>query len=372
MRIVKQKHLAIFTPTLDGGVGKVLANLSKGFSDLGTIKIDVLTLTDSGEFRSSIQPYAQIIPFHVNRTFRAFIPLIKYLKKEKPDTLLSVSFHANIVAILAKKIAFSPVHLVVSEHIAIQESLKTLPVFKKVILKKLIQILYPMAYARIAVSIAASQQLKTLLKHNVSVETIPNIVVTNDLYEKSLETPDHEWFLYPSTTPIIVSVGRLTTQKDYPTLIHAISLVKNEMPIRLIILGEGEERQYLTEMIHKQNLANEIALIGFKKNPYPYIKKASLFVLSSGWEGLPTVLIEALALSTKIVSTDCPSGPDEILHHGLYGELVPPHNPRKLADAIIKKLKSDSSSTTPSQILDMYRSDYVINAYKRLLFPEML
>jgi glycosyltransferase involved in cell wall biosynthesis len=169
------------------------------------------------------------------------------------------------------------------------------------------------------------------------ITTIYNPVISTTLTEKAKEPVDHPWFA-PGQPPVVLAVGRLTKQKDFPTLIRAFDCLRRERPVRLMILGEGEERMALEGSIRQLGLNDSVSLPGFVDNPYPYLSRAGVFVLSSKWEGLPTVLIEALAVGVPVVSTDCKSGPREILDDGKYGQLVPVGDSAALAKAIEKAL----------------------------------
>jgi len=162
-------------------------------------------------------------------------------------------------------------------------------------------------------------------------------VVTPDLFRRADEPVEHPW-LQPGQPPVLLGVGRLTRQKNFPNLIRAFARVRTQQPSRLMILGEGEDRSALETLIAELGLQGEVSLPGFVQNPYAYMKRAAMFVLSSDWEGLPTVLIEALALGTPVVSTNCPSGPMEILRGGVLGRLVPMQDAEALAQAITASL----------------------------------
>ena len=149
---------------------------------------------------------------------------------------------------------------------------------------------------------------------------------------------DHPWFA-PGSPPVVLGIGRLTTQKDFPTLLKAFAQVRAVRKARLMILGEGRDRQALEVLARELGVASDVDLPGFVLNPFPYMVRASLLVLSSAWEGLPGVLIEAMACGCPVVSTDCPSGPSEILDGGAYGPLVPVGDDGALAKAILSVLE---------------------------------
>jgi glycosyltransferase involved in cell wall biosynthesis len=174
------------------------------------------------------------------------------------------------------------------------------------------------------------------------IKVIYNPVITPELFARAEEPLDHPWFR-PGEPPVVLGVGRLTQAKDFPTLIRAFALVRKERPARLMILGEGEERPKLEALVRELRLEEDVALPGFVDNPYKYMKRAAVFVLSSRWEGFGIVLVEAMALGTPVVATDCPSGPAEILENGKWGRLVPPGDPEALAKAILDTLEGGVS-----------------------------
>ena len=139
---------------------------------------------------------------------------------------------------------------------------------------------------------------------------------------------------------MILAAGRLHVSKDFPTLLRAFSLVRKEIPSRLVILGEGEKRKELEDLAQELGIRKDHDLPGFVENPYKYMKHATVFVLSSQWEGFGNVLVEAMACGCPVISTDCPSGPREILRDGEYGVLVPPKDSEKLAQGILRVLEN--------------------------------
>src|SRR5262249_31436661 len=152
----------------------------------------------------------------------------------------------------------------------------------------------------------------------------------------------HPW-LGAGEPPVLLGVGHLRMQKDFPTLIRAFALARKNRRMRLVLLGEGSQRPRLHRMISSLGVGDDVYLAGYTDNPFSWMARASLFVLSSAWEGLPAVLIEAMACGCPVVSTDCPSGPWEILEGGKYGRLVPCRDPQNLAEAIIATLDAPVS-----------------------------
>ncbi len=197
------------------------------------------------------------------------------------------------------------------------------------------------------------------------VRTIYNPVITPRLLSLANEPVKHPWF-GEGQPPVVLAIGRLTAPKDFPTLLRAAALLRQETDFRLLILGEGEERSHLEEMVTQLGLTREVALPGFVDNPFSYLARASLFVLSSAWEALPTVLIEAMALGVPVVSTDCRSGPTEILQGGQYGRLVPVGHVEAMMDAIRMGLKGPAPAI-PSEALEPFTLDAAIDEYEHLI-----
>jgi glycosyltransferase involved in cell wall biosynthesis len=177
---------------------------------------------------------------------------------------------------------------------------------------------------------------------------------------------EHPWFR-AGQPPVVLAVGRLTDQKAFDVLIRAFALVRKNRPARLLILGEGENRLALECLIRELGLAQDVDLMGFVQNPYLYMAHTSLFVLPSRWEGLPTVLIEALYLGAPVVATDCPGGSRAILKDGKYGKLVPVDAPLMLAEAIEASLK-ERQPCLPEESWKPYHLDLIVDRYLDLLF----
>jgi glycosyltransferase involved in cell wall biosynthesis len=198
------------------------------------------------------------------------------------------------------------------------------------------------------------------------IQVIYNPIVTPELQAKAQAPLEHPWFK-PGEPPVILAAGRLTAQKDFSTLMRAFALVRQGHAARLLILGEGEERRALEALAEQLGLEKDTSLAGFVANPYPYMTRASIFVLSSCWEGLPGVLIEALYCGLPLVSTDCPSGPREILADGRYGRLIPVGDAKALARAIHMTLR-DRGPGLPPESWRPYELDTVVNQYLNILF----
>jgi glycosyltransferase involved in cell wall biosynthesis len=168
-----------------------------------------------------------------------------------------------------------------------------------------------------------------------------NPIVDADLAARAREPAVHPWFV-SGGPPVILGVGRLTGQKDFATLISAFALVRGRRPCRLLVIGEGEERERLAALAESLGVQDGLDLAGFQPNPLPFMREARLLVMSSRWEGFGNVLVEALYCGTPVVSTDCPHGPREVLADGRFGRLVPVGDPRALAEALVASLDEES------------------------------
>jgi glycosyltransferase involved in cell wall biosynthesis len=233
----------------------------------------------------------------------------------------------------------------------------------------LVKMTYPWADTVIGNSRGVAQDLVRITGlPDTRIKVLYNPVVTPELHEKLQARPAHPWLL-PGQPPVVLAVGRLTAQKDFPTLIRAFAEVRKSRPARLLILGEGPDRGALEELVLEFDLSKDVSLAGFVDNPYPYMARASLFVLSSRWEGLPTVLIEALYCGVPVVATDCPSGPREILAEGKYGALVPMQDVPTLAQTIAQAL--DGRTPRPSvESWQPYELENIVDQYVQTLLGD--
>jgi glycosyltransferase involved in cell wall biosynthesis len=234
--------------------------------------------------------------------------------------------------------------------------------FRMRLMPKLVRRFYRWADGIVAVSKGVADDLVQVTGLPPErIQVIYNPIVTPELMAKAQDTLDHPWF-GPGQPPVILAVGRLDPQKDFHTLIRAFAQVRQIRLSRLLILGEGEERQALEALVCQLGLQDDVCLPGFVANPYPYMTRAGVFVLSSRWEGLPGVLIEALYCGVPLVSTDCPSGPREILANGQYGKLVPVGDVVAMTQAIVAMLNSGKKKV-PEESWRPFTLEVSVNQY---------
>jgi len=262
------------------------------------------------------------------------LKLADQLLKIRPDALLS-AYICNLSAIMTQRF-LNDLRVVISERGTPSLYLPFLSAAGTVL--KMMRRLYPKADRIVAISQGVADDLISLLNlPHEKVIVIYNPVVTPELFEQAKQPANHPWF-EQNRLPVILAVGRLSPEKDYPTLFRAFSLVRQVRPAKLLILGEGEERSNLERLAIELGIQNDVSMPGFVDNPFAFMAKASVFVLSSAWEGFGNVLVEALACGCPVVATDCRSGPREILDNGRYGRLVPVGDHEALAKAILETL----------------------------------
>ena len=318
-----------------------MLNLARGLVDLG-YPVDLVVGTAAGPYRDLVPAGCHLVDLGAGRVLAALPRLVGYLRRRHPAILLSAMDHANLIALWARALARVPTRVAVSVRNHLSQEARHAPSLAGRWLPRLARIFYPQAQVVIAVSQGVADDLNRLIgPGRARVLAIPNPVVTPELAGLAAELPDHEWWRagVQSCGDVILAAGRLTPQKDFATLIRAFALLSRGRDLRLLILGEGPERAALESLISELGLTGRVDLPGFRANPFAYMARARLFVLSSAWEGLPGVLIQAMACGTPVVSTDCPSGPREVLDDGRCGRLVPVGDPQALATAMAETLE---------------------------------
>lgn len=362
--------IALFMPDLSGGgAERMMVNLARGFVDRGA-EVDMVLIRREGAYLSLVPASVRIVNLGAGRTIRSITALAGYLQRERPAALLSTFVNVNLAALLARRLARVPVRVVVRE--SNTASLKR--AFHDRPLMRMTDRLQRWVYRWADGIVAVSQGVGDDMVHNIGVpadrmQVINNPVVTPELLGLASEPAGHPWFV-PGEPPVILGVGRLTAQKDFPTLIRAFAKVRQQRPARLVILGEGEDRPVLERLHADLGLHGDVDLPGFAPNPYAFMARAGAFVLSSRWEGSPNVLVEAMACGTPVVATDCPSGPAEILDRGQFGGLVPVRDPDALAEAIVQTLEAPLAA----ECLQRRASDFTVersaDQYLRVLLGD--
>lgn len=342
-----------------------MVELARGFLGRG-MRVDIVVAQREGPNLGHLPPQAGVVDLKAKRVSLALPALTRYLRKTAPDGLISALPHANVIAVAARCLAGSRTRLVLTEHTTASLSAAHSENRRGRVLPMFMRFAYPSADAVVAVSNGVADDLARLLKLDRSrITTIYNPIAAPRLIELSEQPVEHEWFA-DRRIPVILSAGRLTPAKDFLTLIRAFGLVRKRMEARLVILGEGNERARLEDLIRQSGVDEYVALPGFVQNPYKYMRSANLFVMSSRWEGFGNVLVEAMACGCPVASTDCPSGPREILDNGRYGRLAPVGDEAALAQAIVEQLEHPIFEFSKARALE-FSLDSALNGYQKAL-----
>jgi glycosyltransferase involved in cell wall biosynthesis len=344
-----------------------MLHLAQGLAERG-IKVDLVLVNAVGPYLAKVPPEVRVVDLKSKSPviLSKLLALRRYLRQERPMVLLSTLDNVNAAA-WAQRLAGVSTRVVICVQNNLSLDLQNEPGVMGKLKPYLARWFYPWADAIVAVSQGVAEDLMCLAGLPLEdIKVIYNPVVTPDLFEKAKESIDHPWFA-PGEPPVLLGIGRLVNQKDFPTLIRAFALVRQHCPARLMILGEGEKRPQIEGLVRELGLEGEVTLPGFAANPFSYMARAAVFVLSSAWEGLPTVLIEAMATGTSVVSTDCPSGSSEILQGGKYGRLVPVGDVKALAEAILFTLSQPTDPEVLQQRSKAFSLERAVEQYLKVL-----
>lgn len=363
-----QGRTAFFLPSLrGGGAERSILHLVNGLAERGLL-IDLVVVEAVGPYLDLLSSAVRLIDLHAGRTLRAIPGLMRYLRKTQPTCLLSVMDHVNIIALIARRLSRIPCRIIISTHtvmsVAASHSLNK----RERLIPYLSRLVYPWADSIVAVSkVVADDLVHCLGLPRERIHVIYNPVAISELMSQSKIPIDHPW-LTSGKAPVILGVGRLTPVKDFPTLIRAFNEVRSERDARLVILGEGEQREDLEALIQLLDMEEDVNLPGFVENPFSYMAQAAVMVLSSRTEALPSVLIQAMACGTPVVSTDCPGGVREILEDGKYGELAPVGDAHRLAQAILSTLDNPAKPEWLQRKAAEFSLENSLNRYLSLIF----
>jgi len=306
----------------DGGVERMVLNLAGQFAAMG-LATDLLTLKNHGGHAADLPPGVRHVPLGVSHAGLAAPAIGRYLQRHQPAALLAAKDRAGRAALLARRRTGVSTPVVIRLGNTLSESLAGSSALRRWFRYRPIKRLYPLADAIVAVSDGVADDVVAISGvPRERVHVIRNPVITPRLAEQAAAEVNHPWLAADRCMPVIMAMGRLTRQKDFPTLLRAYAILRRQQPCRLLVLGEGPDRLPLQALAGELGLVGKVEFVGFQGNPYAWLSKADLFVLSSAWEGSPNALTEALALGIPSVSTNCRSGPGEILQNGRFGPLV--------------------------------------------------
>jgi len=329
--------IALFTATMGGGgAERAVVRLATGLAERGYATDLVLARDDDDAgYLAELSDRVRVIRLGAPHALLASRALVRYLRRERPQALLAALDYINVIALAATRLSRTGTRVVVCEHNTLSVQSRNSSQRRERLLPALVRHTYLWADEIVAVSDGVADDLAStaaLARERVTV--INNPVIVPGMIEMARRPCEHPWLRPGHAVPVALAVGRLTPQKGFDTLIRAFAEVRRCRDARLLILGEGPERGRLEGVIADAGLAQDVQLAGWVENVYAYLSRADAFVLSSRWEGLPTVLIEALFCAVPIVATDCPSGSSQILDGGRFGRLVPVEDVAALAAAL--------------------------------------
>ncbi|VVQ26011.1 glycosyltransferase [Pseudomonas fluorescens] len=361
------QRITVLLPDLrGGGAERMHVDMAKVWLEQG-FAVDFVLLKKQGELLPLLPEAVSVVDLGAKRYRSALFPLLRYLRATKPDVLLAAMWPITVIAIVARWISRQKTRVIVSDHNTLSNSYADRGILHRLFLRLSMRMAYPFADVRIAVSKGVATDLSCLSGLNESCFT----VIYNPAAKQN-NVPQHEdrpEGLIPDAK-ILLSVGTLKYQKNHELLIKAFSKIPAHMNTQLCILGEGVLRPQLEELVRISNLEGRVFMPGFCTHPSTYYNAADLFVLSSHYEGFGNVIVEALECGIPVVSTDCPSGPSEILCDGKYGRLVPTGDVDALASAMISALQdTHDHNALKLRALD-FSVEKISNEYLNAMFPS--
>lgn len=362
-------RLAVFLPSLEGGGAEgVMTAIMNGLAARG-VCIELYLAKASGIHLARLDSQIRIHDLKAGSVLRAIPGLARALQRSQPDTLFSAMSHANVAAWIAARLAgqFRP-RLVLSERMSLQAREK----FYNSLSEKTIKALMPSMIAQADAVIVPAASMIPAYMHHCRVDVTKFRAIPNPIPVVRDRSTIGGWplgeRLRREGRRIVLSVGRLSAVKDYPTLIRAFAALPQVHNAQLVILGEGEERPALTSLIGELGLGERVSLPGYCVDPIAAMAGCDVYVLSSRFEGLPNALLEALSVAATVISTDCPTGPRELLDGGRLGTLVPVGSVTAMARAIDDAL-SNRTVRAPAD-LSGYSLDKIVEEYVATLFPQ--
>ncbi|TXD34770.1 glycosyltransferase [Lujinxingia vulgaris] len=341
-KTIAESRVLLYIPSLrGGGAERSMINLARGLVEAGA-HVDLVVSIAESDYADELPPEVSLHILDVRRVLKVIPHLARQIRRLKPDIIVSRPYRSNLLMLAAAELARSrAARILIVDNTTTQEMALASGTARgrltNLVDLGLMRRLYPRAFKIVVVSRGSADDLVHLLElPDAMVEVIYNPVEIDHIQTLAEEPVEHPWL--DDAIPLLMTAGRLAKQKDHPTLIRALHKLNQTRPTRLMIFGQGPDQAALEALIDELDLQDRVALMGFTPNPFPFMAAADAFVLSSAWEGLGNVLIEAMAVGTPVLSTDCPHGPAELLASGLHGELTPVGDATALAHAIERTL----------------------------------
>lgn len=360
--------IAILLYTLGyGGIEKTMINLAGGLY-LNKYEVDILYMND-GELSNQFNDNdIKLIKLNSNKASNCITSIKQYIKNQSPDVIISAGRHMNVILLLSVLGIKLKSKIILTEHGNPLMSEKIVSNKKGKIKVKLTNILAKILYNKADDVVCVSKSLENIIKNELNIDntvTIYNPVIKSDMLIKGDEDISESIYIN-HTKPIIITVGRICDEKNHELLLEAFNEVLTYIDSELVIIGDGPLKNSIEDKVKSLNIQENVHLLGFRDNPYKYIKQSDVFVLTSKTEALPTVIIEALALGTPVISTDCQVGPREILKDGKLG-ILSEQNYKIVAESIIDVLNKKVHINVNEEELQCYTSEVAINKYIELI-----
>jgi len=363
----KKKLAVLMSFSGAGGVEKMMVNLMVEFVTRPDLELELILIRSSGPYLKLLPQGIRIHKLKASHSFTAVPELASYFRESKPDALLVAKDRAGRAAVHARARVGMTFPITLRLGTNLSASLKHRSKLSRWLRLAAIPRIYKKIEHVVGNSEGVAEDIRKLANlPDRQVSIIRNPVVTESMLQKAREDCPHPWLGEP--VPRILAMGRMTVQKDFTTLIKAFAKLRSEMSARLVILGEGAERNLLERLIKDLGVDTDVMMPGHQTNPYSWLSRADLFVLSSRWEGSPNALTEAFALGIPCLSTDCPSGPAEILGGGKYGKLVEVGNVEQMAQAMKASLVVGGVLENRDSVLNEYRADVSAANYLSTIF----
>jgi glycosyltransferase involved in cell wall biosynthesis len=339
-------RVGILIPSVElGGATRTTCLLARELAADGWT-VDLIVPRD-GTPLVPVLPGVRIVELGARRMVSAPWSLHRYVRRNRPDVLLTNLIAGNVAGLVLRRLLRWPVRIVAVEHTTVSQLARTSPRRRFRLFPLIVGRTYPWADAVVAVSDGVARDLRGLAApRDMRVEVVPNALDAAALTAQAGDDP-HEPWLANGGPPVYLAVGRLAPEKDFPTLLRAFAELRGRRPARLVVLGEGVERDRLEALVAELGIGEDVRLPGARPNPFGHMDRCAALVLSSNVEGSPGVLAEALTLRCRIVATDCPSGPRELLEGGRLGRLVPVADASALAAAMEAALDDPAPALAP-------------------------
>ena len=364
-------HIALFLPSLEGGgAERAFVDLANQFVDLG-VRVDLVLVRAKGPYLSEVRSEVLVVDLQGSRTTLAVLKLFRYLRRNRPDAIISGLDTANITSMIACIAAKCSNRAIFTQRAILRECYRLQYPHTHRAWLVILRIIYARARLIITNSHSASHDLCEGFGIPLSkLAVIHNSVDINRIERLAIVDPKHPWTT-SSAKPLILSVGSLTPRKDFSTLLRAFVIVQQSLDCNLVVLGEGSERNRLEALAQEIGVGDSVQFLGYDLNPFRWMARARVMASSTMAEGCPNVIQQALACGTPIVATDCPGGTSEILEGGKWGRLVPVGNPQVMAEAIIATLKDKSHPDGRMRAADF---DPRKNAkeYLKIILPDFI